>query len=237
MRDRASYAFALVSVAAALEVADGKIKTARVALGGVAHKPWRAQAAEEKLVGATPNEETFKAAAEAALKDAKGYKYNTFKIELAKRSIVRALKPSAADSRQPEPLFLPHGNRNPDIIGAPIDRTDGRLKVTGGARYSAEVNVPGLVHGVIVTSTIADGKVASMDTAAAEKAPGVAGGVHALQHAQAAQEARRWAWVPAPARASSRCCRTRTCITSSNPSVSWSPTRSNAPPTRRTWSR
>ncbi len=91
VRDRASYAFALVSVAAALEVVDGKIKTARVALGGVAHKPWRAEAAEEKLVGEKPNEATFKAAAEAAMKHAKGYKYNSFKIELAKRSIVRAL--------------------------------------------------------------------------------------------------------------------------------------------------
>ena len=64
-------------------------------------------------------------------------------------------------------------NRNPDIIGAPVDRTDGRLKVTGGVRFAAEVNVPGLVHGVIVSSTLAAGKVASMDTAAAEKAPGV----------------------------------------------------------------
>ncbi len=63
--------------------------------------------------------------------------------------------------------------RNPDIIGAPVDRTDGRLKVTGGARYSAEVNLPGLVHAALVTSTIADGDIASMDTAAAEKAPGV----------------------------------------------------------------
>ena len=91
VRDRASYAFALVSVAAALEVDNGRIKTARVALGGVAHKPWRAEAAEEKLVGATANEETFSAAAEVALKDAKGYTHNRFKIELAKRSIVRAL--------------------------------------------------------------------------------------------------------------------------------------------------
>ena len=91
VRDRASYAFALVSVAAALEVEDGKIKTARVALGGVAHKPWRSKEAEEKLVGEKPDEATFKAAAEAALKDAKGYKYNSFKVELAKRSIVRAL--------------------------------------------------------------------------------------------------------------------------------------------------
>ena len=91
VRDRASYAFALVSVAAALEIEDGKIKTARVALGGVAHKPWRAKEAEEKLVGEKADEATFKAAAEAALKHAKGYKHNSFKIELAKRSIVRAL--------------------------------------------------------------------------------------------------------------------------------------------------
>ena len=63
--------------------------------------------------------------------------------------------------------------RNPDIIGAPIDRTDGRLKVTGGVRYSAEVNVPGLVYGVIVNSTISDGSVESMDTKAAEGSPGV----------------------------------------------------------------
>ena len=91
VRDRASYAFALVSVAAALAVDEGKIKTARVALGGVAHKPWRSEAAEEKLVGEPANEATFKAAAEAALKHAKGYKYNSFKIELAKRTIVRAL--------------------------------------------------------------------------------------------------------------------------------------------------
>ena len=91
VRDRASYAFALVSAAVALEVEDGKIKTARVALGGVAHKPWRSEAAEKALVGEKPTEETFKAAAADALKGAKGYKYNDFKIELAKRAIVRAL--------------------------------------------------------------------------------------------------------------------------------------------------
>lgn len=63
--------------------------------------------------------------------------------------------------------------RNPDIIGAPIDRTDGRLKVTGGARYSAEINLPGMTYGVLINSTISDGTVASMDTAEAESAPGV----------------------------------------------------------------
>jgi xanthine dehydrogenase YagS FAD-binding subunit len=92
VRDRASYAFALVSVAAALDLtANNKIKDARVALGGVAHKPWRANAAEKKLVGQGANEETFRAAAEAELATAKAYKYNAFKIELAKRAIVRAL--------------------------------------------------------------------------------------------------------------------------------------------------
>src|SRR5438132_12019069 len=92
VRDRASYAFALVSVAAALEVQNGKINAARLALGGVAHKPWRAQKAEAALVGKTADEKTFRAAAEAELAAAKGYKHNSFKIELAKRAIVRALR-------------------------------------------------------------------------------------------------------------------------------------------------
>ncbi len=64
-------------------------------------------------------------------------------------------------------------SRNPDIIGAPLDRTDGRLKVTGGVRYASEINVPNLVYGVIVNSTISAGSVAGMDTKAAEGSPGV----------------------------------------------------------------
>jgi xanthine dehydrogenase YagS FAD-binding subunit len=96
VRDRASYAFALVSVAALLELGpDGLIKTARVALGGVAHKPWRADQAERELVGRKPEEKTFQTAAEAELSAAKGYAHNSFKIELAKRSIVRALTVTA----------------------------------------------------------------------------------------------------------------------------------------------
>ena len=97
VRDRASYAFALVSVAAALDLApDGKIKTARLALGGVAHKPWRAVEAEAWLVGKTASAESFRAAAEAALAGAQGYQYNSFKIELARRTMVRALTTVAA---------------------------------------------------------------------------------------------------------------------------------------------
>ena len=91
VRDRASYAFALVSVAAVLEMDGDKIKAARIALGGVAHKPWRAMEAEEMLAGKTPGEAVFRAAADAALAGAKGYRHNNFKIELARRTIVSAL--------------------------------------------------------------------------------------------------------------------------------------------------
>jgi xanthine dehydrogenase YagS FAD-binding subunit len=92
LRDRASYAFAIVSVAAALEMdGGGKISAVRIALGGVAHKPWRAEKAEQQLVGKTADAKTFQAAADAELAAAKGYAHNEFKIELAKRSIVRAL--------------------------------------------------------------------------------------------------------------------------------------------------
>jgi xanthine dehydrogenase YagS FAD-binding subunit len=96
VRDRASYAFAIVSVAAAIEMDAGKKITAvRIALGGVAHKPWRAEKAEQQLVGKTADEKAFRAAAEAELAAAKGYAHNEFKIELAKRSIVRALTTAA----------------------------------------------------------------------------------------------------------------------------------------------
>jgi xanthine dehydrogenase YagS FAD-binding subunit len=92
VRDRASYAFALVSVAAALDLGSNrKINAARLALGGVAHKPWRANAAEKTLIGQEANEKTFRSAAEAELAPAKAYEYNSFKIELAKRAITRAL--------------------------------------------------------------------------------------------------------------------------------------------------
>ena len=91
VRDRSSYAFALVSVAAALETEGDKIKTVRIALGGVAHKPWRALEAEKMLIGKTATEANFKAAAEAEMKNAKPLKHNEYKIKLGNRAIVRAL--------------------------------------------------------------------------------------------------------------------------------------------------
>ena len=91
VRDRASYAFALVSVAAALDVADGVVRDARLALGGVAHKPWRALRAEAVLRGAPAIEETFRRAAEAELADAQPLPGNAFKVPLARNLIVRTL--------------------------------------------------------------------------------------------------------------------------------------------------
>jgi len=92
VRDRLSYAFALVSVAAALDLAaDGTVRAARIALGGVAHKPWRVEEAEELLVGRTAGETAFEQAAERILRGARGYGQNDFKIPLAKNAIVQAL--------------------------------------------------------------------------------------------------------------------------------------------------
>ena len=91
VRDRASYAFALVSVAAALEVENGTVKNVRLALGGVAHKPWRATRAEAVLNGAPATRETFERAAQAELEGARGQGDNDFKIELARRVIASVL--------------------------------------------------------------------------------------------------------------------------------------------------
>ncbi len=90
VRDRASFEFALVSVAAAMQIENGAIHGARLALGGVATKPWRSLEAEKTLVGEKPTESAFRAAAKVVLKDAIPQKHNAFKIELAERAIVRA---------------------------------------------------------------------------------------------------------------------------------------------------
>jgi len=100
IRDRLSYAFALVSVAVALKIEAGAITDARVALGGVAHKPWRDRDIEEWMRGKVPDEETFVSCAEALLRGAKGVGQNNFKLELAHRTIVRALRQAAAATPQ-----------------------------------------------------------------------------------------------------------------------------------------
>jgi len=100
IRDRLSYAFALVSVAAALELDGDKIKQARLALGGVAHKPWRVPEGETQLGDAPATRESFARAAETVLRGARGFGHNDFKIELARRAIVRALTQAARGTPQ-----------------------------------------------------------------------------------------------------------------------------------------
>jgi xanthine dehydrogenase YagS FAD-binding subunit len=100
IRDRTSYAFAVVSAVAALRLEDGRIAEARLALGGVALKPWRAREAERRLSGAQPGLAAFRQAAELALADAKPSGENAFKIELARRIIIRALTLAAAGTPQ-----------------------------------------------------------------------------------------------------------------------------------------
>ncbi|MGX7705741.1 FAD binding domain-containing protein [Methylobacterium sp. Gmos1] len=100
LRDRLSYAFALVSVAAALEMDGDTIRTARLALGGVAHKPWRNEEAESRLQGRPATPETFREAADVILAEARPYSHNAFKVELARRAIVRGLSQAAAGTPQ-----------------------------------------------------------------------------------------------------------------------------------------
>ncbi|RWX76021.1 xanthine dehydrogenase family protein subunit M [Neorhizobium lilium] len=100
LRDRRSYAFALVSVAAAMEVADDKIVELRVALGGVAHKPWRDFLAEAEFAGEAVDEVTFRRIAQRLLTGAKGQGQNDFKIPLAEKAIVRALRQAASGRPQ-----------------------------------------------------------------------------------------------------------------------------------------
>lgn len=100
IRDRLSYAFALVSVAAGLELNGNTIREGRFALGGVAHKPWRKADAEAALRGKAANEIVFAQAADLVLRDAKGYGHNTFKIDLARRTIIRALSQAARGTPQ-----------------------------------------------------------------------------------------------------------------------------------------
>jgi xanthine dehydrogenase YagS FAD-binding subunit len=92
VRDRASYAFALVSIAAAVAVEDGVVTSARLAFGGLAPMPWRSAEAEAALVGKAAGTEAFEAAAEALLKDARGHGHNDFKIVLARRTLIACLR-------------------------------------------------------------------------------------------------------------------------------------------------
>jgi xanthine dehydrogenase YagS FAD-binding subunit len=114
VRERTSYAFAVVSAAAALQIENGRIRDARLALGGVAAKPWRARAAEDLLKGSAPEVKNFREAAQAALADARPSGDNAFKIELARRIVVRALTLAVAGT----PARVPALPASPFATGA-----------------------------------------------------------------------------------------------------------------------
>jgi xanthine dehydrogenase YagS FAD-binding subunit len=119
VRERTSYAFAIVSAAAALRIEQGTIREARLALGGVAAKPWRARAAEDSLQGARPGPDAYRRAAEAALTGAKPSGDNQFKIELAQRILVRAL--TLATAGTPERVAALPASPFSALSGALID--------------------------------------------------------------------------------------------------------------------
>jgi xanthine dehydrogenase YagS FAD-binding subunit len=119
VRERTSFAFAVVSAAAGLRIEHGRIRDARLALGGVAAKPWRARAAEKVLAGASPGRDVFRRAAEAALTEAKPSGDNQFKIELAQRILVRALTLAATGTPERVPA-LPASPFS-SVAGALID--------------------------------------------------------------------------------------------------------------------
>ena len=172
IRDRLSYAFALVSVAAALELDGDTIKEARVALGGVAHKPWRDADAEASLRGQTADRAAFAQAADAAF---------------ARRQRLRAQRLQDR-SGAPRHCACPHpgGARHAAIaiqqenpvnamayVGTPTSRIDGHAKVTGAAKYAGEFNTNGLAHGAVVASTIAKGRIVRIDASDALRVEGV----------------------------------------------------------------
>ena len=184
-----------------IKVNGGRIERARVALGGVGTVPWRSREAEHVLEGHAADAATFRRAAEAALKDAQPASENGFKVELAKRCIVRALtylrsrhnaKRASLIAQEKIPMMFeefvefigsqdgappkaldPNAPPPSAIIGAGVPRIDGPLKTTGTARYASDYNFPGLVYAVPVRATIASGKIRRIDSSAAEAMPGV----------------------------------------------------------------
>ena len=174
IRDRLSYAFALVSVAAALELEGDEIKEARLALGGVAHKPWRDPAAERTLRGQRADKAAFERAADLLLRDAKGYAHNDFKIDLARRAIVRALDSSCARHapiaiQQKDPV-----NVAMQPISAPLHpASTARPRSPAPPNMPASSMSPALPTAMSSTSTIPRGRITRIDATAALQVDGV----------------------------------------------------------------
>ena len=209
-------------------MAGGRIAEVRLALGGVATKPWRARAAERAARRRPGHHETFTRAAEAELAPAVPHGMNAFKIELARRTMVRAWRRSAQRG----------GDRH-----EPGDRPAPSTGWTAATRYAAtratrpRSRVTNLAHAVVVERKIASGRITAIDTSAGRAGRGCAGRAHPPQPGPGSPPCRgcspRWPGWPRRGRPSSRC-RTRSSTTAASRSPSWSPTPSSAPTTRRT---
>ena len=174
IRDRLSYAFALVSVAVGLELDGDRIKEARFALGGVAHKPWRDPAAEADAARASAERcETSSARQTSCCATPRAMSTTP------SRSSLRAAPSSARSARRRSGTPQSQSRQEDTVsvmaayIGTPTSRVDGRAKVTGAAKYAAEFNVAGLAYGSVVASTIAKGRIRHIDTSEALRVDGV----------------------------------------------------------------
>lgn len=170
-RDRNSYAFALVSVAAIIDSdEDQLVRHAHIALGGVAHKPWRASEAKRVLAGKRLDEATLRG----------GSRGGTARREALSRKRLQGGACQAfycaCGKNGREYRLVQRYNRGStmgNLIGEPIDRIDGRLKGIGRAPYAYEHDVPGALYATLIMSTIARGRIASMNTRLAARASGV----------------------------------------------------------------
>src|SRR5258708_697702 len=163
------------SAAVVVDLVEGKFDRVRIALGGVGTKPWRAREAEEALEGRTADQSVFRDAAVAALRDARPQSENGFKVELAKRCLAHALTlaTKTAQDRCGEATMATIPNAVPSTIGGSLPPVDGPLKVSGAAMYTSDHHFPGMLYAVPVCSTIAKGRIASLDSSAAERMAGV----------------------------------------------------------------
>ena len=189
VRERASYAFATVSVAAAVDIEDGVVNDVRLSLGMVSHRPYRARTAEEMLRGAPATTDSFIEAAEAELSAARTGPENSYKIPQLRNTIAAVLSALAQHDETGTGLYLAPGGASVDRApvrddhddglrfggpgGEPRTRVDGPLKVTGTAPYAYEQPVDNPAYLFPITASITKGRVESINTDAAESLPGV----------------------------------------------------------------
>ena len=177
LRDRASYEFALASAAVVVEVADKRFRFVRIAMGGVGTKPWRMTAAEQALTGAAVDEGTIQKARDARTSRRAAAEREWFQGRVGAAMPRARVAPRDGDgvrmSRRRESSHSLGAPRAPALLGGKLPRIDGPLKVSGRAGYTSDVSLPGMLYAVPVPSTIASGRVISIDASAARKLPGV----------------------------------------------------------------